>query len=88
MKVEFNNSFLKDVKRLKNERVSNCVIKIIEEIEKANSTQDIEGLVKLKGGVNNFRIRVGDYRIGLKIEANTVYFIRVLHRKDIYQYFP
>jgi mRNA interferase RelE/StbE len=35
-----------------------------------------------------YRIRLGDYRVGLKIENNTVCFVRFLHRKDIYRYFP
>ncbi|MGH2412635.1 MAG: type II toxin-antitoxin system RelE family toxin, partial [Microcystaceae cyanobacterium] len=35
-----------------------------------------------------YRIRLGDYRIGLFIEGKTVTFARVLHRKEIYRYFP
>jgi mRNA-degrading endonuclease RelE of RelBE toxin-antitoxin system len=31
---------------------------------------------------------VGNYRLGLIIEAETVIFVRVLHRKEIYRYFP
>ncbi|HAO10876.1 MAG TPA: plasmid stabilization protein, partial [Planktothrix sp. UBA8407] len=43
---------------------------------------------KLKGDDNAYRLRVGDYRIGFYFDGETVTFARVLHRKDIYRYFP
>jgi mRNA interferase RelE/StbE len=33
-------------------------------------------------------IRVGDYRIGVVLEDGVVTFVRVLHRRDVYRYFP
>ncbi len=42
----------------------------------------------MKGAKNAFRIRVGDYRIGILIEKETVKFARVALRKDIYDIFP
>ncbi|MEH1829111.1 MAG: type II toxin-antitoxin system RelE/ParE family toxin [Nostoc sp.] len=44
-------------------------------------------LKKLQGYENAYRIRVGDYRIGIIFDGETVLFQRVLHRKDIYRYF-
>lgn len=36
-----------------------------------------------------YRIRIGDYRIGLQIESdNLVYFVAFDHRRDIYRHFP
>ena len=35
-----------------------------------------------------FRIRIGDFRIGLRLENDTLIFVRCLNRKDIYRYFP
>ena len=45
---------------------------------------------KLKGYRDYYKIRVGVYRVGLFIDkANRVIeFRRVLHRRDIYRYFP
>jgi mRNA-degrading endonuclease RelE of RelBE toxin-antitoxin system len=31
---------------------------------------------------------LGDYRLGLVIEDDIVTLVRILHRKDIYRYFP
>ena len=42
----------------------------------------------MQGYSNRYRIRVGDYRIGIEISDNTVEVIRTLHRKEFYRYFP
>jgi mRNA interferase RelE/StbE len=49
---------------------------------------EIPHLKKLQGFKSVYRIRIGDYRIGIFIDGNTVQFVRVLNRKDIYKYFP
>jgi len=33
-------------------------------------------------------VKIGDYRLGLKLSGNTLELIRFLHRKDIYRRFP
>ncbi len=45
---------------------------------------------KLKGYKDKFKIRYGDYRIGITInrKSNEIVFERVAHRKDIYKLFP
>ena len=45
---------------------------------------------KMVGYKTYYKIRVGDYRIGVQIERHhrTVKFMRVLHRKEIYRLFP
>lgn len=43
---------------------------------------------KLQGYKNYYKIRFGNYRIGLMYENNTLTFERVLHRKEIYKFFP
>ncbi|MBP1468695.1 type II toxin-antitoxin system RelE/ParE family toxin [Candidatus Chloroploca sp. M-50] len=35
-----------------------------------------------------YRIRIGDYRLGLFVEDDTITVVRFLHRRDIYRYFP
>jgi len=64
------------------------VIKAIKNVEDSTSRSQIKGLKKLKGYKNAFRIKIGDYRIGIFIERNNVEFARVIHRKDIYKIFP
>jgi mRNA interferase RelE/StbE len=43
---------------------------------------------KLVGFKEAFRIRLGNYRVGVFLEGENVIFARVAHRKDIYSIFP
>ena len=89
MKIEFRKSFARDLKRRKNDLpFLDSVKEIIEEVEKAESVTDVKDLKKLKGASKFYRIRFGNFRIGVKIEGDIVIFIRALPRRDIYRYFP
>jgi mRNA interferase RelE/StbE len=88
VKVGFKGSFAKDLKSVKEKGLLNRVREVIEAVEKGDSLADLPSLKKLKDGGNYFRLRVGDYRIGMNLENDTVIFVRFLNRKDIYKYFP
>ena len=88
MKVDFKKSFTKDLKRVKNKGLMKQVKETIERVEQAQTLQGIENIKKLRGDDRYYRIRVGDYRIGLVLEGDTLIFVRFLPRKDIYKYFP
>ena len=89
MKTQYLPSFLKDLKALKSTPVFESIRSLVfEEIPNASSLEDLKNLKKLKGYENAYRIRVGDYRIGFFLEGETITFVRVLNRKDIYRYFP
>ena len=88
MKVDFRASFVKDLRHIKDKGLLKRIKQTIEFVEKAEGTQDIASLKKLKGANNYYRIRVGEYRLGLIIEGNTASFVRCLNRKEIYRYFP
>ncbi|AEN73361.1 plasmid stabilization system [Rhodothermus marinus SG0.5JP17-172] len=89
MKVAFRKSFERDLRALRTDpRLLARIREIIEAVEAAPTLQSVPGLQKLSGTPNYYRIRVGDYRIGLALEDDMVVFVRCLHRKDIYRYFP
>ncbi|QLE57159.1 type II toxin-antitoxin system RelE/ParE family toxin [Nostoc sp. TCL26-01] len=46
-----------------------------------------DGVVKLKGFDNEYRIRVGDYRVRYEIddESQIVQLLQCKHRKDVYK---
>ncbi len=88
MKTQFRTSIARDLRGIKNKEILNRIKETIEQVEKAQTTQDITNLKKLKGGSNYYRIRVGEYRIGLIIEGDTATFVRCLNRKEIYRFFP
>ena len=88
MKVEFKESFAKDLKGVKDRDFLKRVKELVEVVEKVDSLREVPNLKKLKGGGNHFRLRVGDYRVGISLADDTVIFVRFLNRKDIYKYFP
>lgn len=88
MKVVFKASFAKDLRKIKDTQLKKQVSQMIQLVEKSSSLHEIEQVKKIMGATNYYRIRIGDYRIGLVIENDTVIFVRFLRRKDIYRYFP
>lgn len=88
MNVQFRASFAKDLRDIRNKDLLSRIKENIEQVEQAQTLQDITNLKKLKGSTNYYRIRIGEYRIGLVVEGDVVSFIRCLNRKDIYRYFP
>ena len=87
MKVEFKRSFTKDLRKIKDKALLKRVRETIEEVERARSLSEIEGVRKLIGEDRYYRIRIGDYRIGIIVEEEVTVFVRFLHRRDIYRYF-
>lgn len=88
MKVEFRESFLKDLRHVKNAKLLTKIRKAIENAEESNAPHQIQNFKKLKGSDSYFRIKIGEYRAGLKMEQDTLIFIRFLSRKEIYRFFP
>ena len=89
MKVTYTKKFLKDLKDLNSTDVYEkiCIL-VLEEIPNTEDLSTIANLSKLKGDDTAYRIRVGDYRIGFFMEDNEIVMSRVLHRSEIYRYFP
>jgi mRNA interferase RelE/StbE len=89
VKIEFKKSFAKDLRKKSHEKnLLENLKDIIQKVEKAETIGDIANLKKLKAEGKYHRIRSGDYRIGVIIENDTVNFVRMLHRNEIYRYFP
>jgi mRNA interferase RelE/StbE len=88
MKVTFQKSFTRDLKKIKDQELRDEVRSVIERVEAAEGPRAISELKKLEGFSRCYRIRVGDYRIGLMIDGGTVIFVRFLPRRDLYRFFP
>jgi mRNA interferase RelE/StbE len=86
--IEFKESFLRDLRKIRNVKLLNHIKSVIEQIEEADGISGVKNLKKLKGESEYYRIRIGDYRIGLIIKNERVVLVRCLNRKEIYRYFP
>jgi len=88
MKAAFRKSFTRDLKKVKDQEVRDRVRQVIEEVEAAGELAAIGNLKKISGTANFYRIRTGDFRIGIVVEGDTVEFVRCLPRRDWYRFFP
>lgn len=82
-RIEIKKSAEKEIGSLPNnikERVKKAILSL------AKNPMPV-GHKKLKGRTNDYRVRVGDYRIVYQIKAEIIliYIIKVGHRKDIYE---
>jgi mRNA interferase RelE/StbE len=88
MEIRFAKLFEKDLKAISEKQVILKVDDIITLLQNAKSLQDLKGVKKLKGHKDIYRLRIGSYRLGIKIDKDTVWLARLMLRKDIYKYFP
>jgi len=88
-KAEYTKRFLKELAQLPKE-VRIDVEKIVFEDLSKNNPFKFRYLEKLKGHPDKYKIRVGNYRIGITIDKinRVLIFQRIAHRKDIYKIFP
>ena len=88
MNVKFESRFEKDLKLVKDRNPLTRLKQIILTCKQCESLGEINGLKKMQGYDSFYRIRLGDYRIGIEVFENEIIFVRFLHRKDIYKFFP
>lgn len=88
MKVSFRRSFAKDLKKIRGKALRHEVQAVIEQLEQRTSLHEIPNVKHLTSEGSYYRIRIGEYRLGLLLEGDSVTVVRFLHRRDIYRYFP
>lgn len=88
MNVRFESKFSKDLQKIREEKLLGKIKELILSCKEAGSLAEIRQLRKLKGYDTFYRVRIGNYRVGLEVVGNDLIFVRCLHRKDVYRYFP
>jgi len=88
MQIELTRKFQKQVENCKDEHIRSKILAIIKAVIASENLNEFPNLKKLTGFKNSYRIRLGNYRIGIMIEDKTVIFAAFDHRSDIYKYFP
>ncbi|ELS03944.1 cytotoxic translational repressor of toxin-antitoxin stability system [Xenococcus sp. PCC 7305] len=88
-KVEYTKRFLKELASLPEDTQVRIESIVFNELESENPF-DLGYLKKMKGYQDKYKIRVGNYRVGLTIhkQRQTIICQRVAHRREIYQIFP
>ena len=88
MKIEYRKKILKELSKIPAEKRSRMEHFVFKELPEANSIFESGRVESMKGYLSYYKVRFGSYRIGLKTKNDRVILERVLHRKDIYRYFP
>lgn len=88
MQIRFKKTFIKDLEKCPNDTRKRVEEFVFVKVPKVQTLAQITNIKKIKGYQNYFRVRIGQYRIGFNLRDETLVFYRILHRKDIYKYFP
>ena len=89
MIVRIDKGFQKDVSKINDVKIKRAITETIESVQNSENLSSITNIKKLTGHKDFYRIRLGNYRIGLRYtEDKELIFIRFLDRKEIYQRWP
>lgn len=89
LKVQYRQLFLKDLKKLNKQPIYSQIIQLtFYTLPNLKDLREITNIKAMKGYPNRYRIRIGDYRIGIEVREDIIEIMRVLHRKKFYRYFP
>lgn len=89
MDVQYRQSFLRDLKKLKQLPVYDQIFELaFTTLPEASNLRVIANVKTMTGYPNRYRIRIGNYRIGIEVQGNSVEIMRVLHRREFYRFFP
>ena len=77
--IEWKEHALHDIEKLESS-IARRILKKVDELSENPFSKDIK---RLKG-CDDFRLRVGDYRIIFSIERGIIQILKVGHRKNVY----
>ena len=88
MNVKYRKRFLKELAVIPSGIRREIEKFVFEDLPHIRSLSERGKIERMMGYPSYFKVRFGDYRIGIKAQNDTVILERALHRKDIYRYFP
>ena len=92
MNVFTKGSFNRDVADVSDTVLLEALKGKIVQLKDASDISQVTGMKLLKGYVTHYRIKIvtksTSFRMGVVVRGNTVWLVRFLSRKKIYQNFP
>ncbi len=88
MKVLYSKKFLKQLSKLPYGVKKKIELFVFNDLPSFDNLELSGKIEKMKGYSGYYKIRFGTYRIGLEKRENSVVVKLVMHRKEIYNYFP
>ncbi len=88
MQVNYNKKFLKQLASLPSETRTQVEQFVFDDLASAASLSSLGKVEKMQGYDGFYKVRFGNYRLGLMVDNNAVLVKTVMHRKEIYKFFP
>jgi mRNA interferase RelE/StbE len=88
MQIEYRKKFLKQLADLPASVRPKIEQFVFEDLTKATSIFELGKIEKMQGYDGFYKARFGDYRVGLMVKDDVVVVATVMHRKEIYKFFP
>lgn len=88
MNIQFKSTFYKDLSKIKDLDILKLVRYKIDALKTADELSSVKDVKKMQGHNYVFRIKIKNYRIGFFFENEIITLSRILHRREIYRYFP
>ena len=88
VEVLYQKKFLKDLSNIPSRYRSEIEHFVFDVLPHTNSLAELNKFEKMTGYENYCKARFGHYRLGVFFKDNRLELQRVLHRKEIYRYFP
>ena len=87
MEIRATKTFLKQLKHCP-PYIQESARAVLESLADADDLSEVPDIKKLKGYQVYYRIRIGDYRIGMEYRKPQIIVITILHRGTLYKKFP
>lgn len=89
-RVTYKKVFLREMKKLPKNIRAEVEQLVFVRLPTASNPFLLPEITKLTGYREYYKARIGDYRIGLRVDqqAQVVECCRVKHRREIYRFFP
>lgn len=88
MIITYNRGFKKDLEKIKDAKLKEALKEKIVELKDKQDLSQVRGVKKISGHPTAYRIRIGQFRLGLFYSNRKVSLQRFVKRNDIYKVFP
>ncbi|MCL7762309.1 type II toxin-antitoxin system RelE/ParE family toxin [Polaribacter sp. Z014] len=88
MKVIYLKSLEKDLKKIKDKKLLKQLETVFINLEEKEILNQVSNVMKMSGHKDFYRIRIGNYRLGIHYSEETITIVRFVKREDIYKLFP
>ena len=88
MEVSYSKKFLKQLAGVPSETRVKIEVFVFNELVSVSSVSSLGKVEKMQGYDGFYKVRFGNYRLGLVIENEVITVKTVMHRREIYKFFP